>query len=158
MVALAAGTFELIPLVGPFVGGGVALLLALTKSPTLAIFTVILFLGIHVVEGYLLVPRIQARFLQLHPVLTLLALFAGVDAAGFLGALVAVPATSYLTVLIRAWVGDWRAQRPDLFATGKGDSLGDIRNRRLLRSFRIFNRRADPGASGSPPLVPPAAG
>ncbi len=158
VVALAAGTFELIPLVGPFVGGGVALLLALTKSPTLAIFTVILFLGIHVVEGYLLVPRIQARFLQLHPVLTLLALFAGVDAAGFLGALVAVPATSYLTVLIRAWVGDWRAQRPDLFATGKGDSLGDIRNRRLLRSFRIFNRRADPGASGTPPLVPPAAG
>lgn len=157
VVALAAGIFELIPLVGPFVGGGVALLLALTKSPTLAIFTVILFLGIHVVEGYLLVPRIQARFLQLHPVLTLLALFAGVDAAGFLGALVAVPATSYLTVLIRAWVGDWRAQRPDLFAAGRGDPLADIRNRRLLRSFRIFNRRADPGAGSGPPLVPPAA-
>lgn len=157
VVALAAGIFELIPLVGPFVGGGVALLLALTKSPTLAIFTVILFLGIHVVEGYLLVPRIQARFLQLHPVLTLLALFAGVEAGGFLGALVAVPAASYITVLIRAWVGDWRAQRPDLFAVGHGDSLGDIRNRRLLRSFRIFNRRGDPGSNAKPPSVPPAA-
>jgi len=156
VVALAAGIFELIPLVGPFVGGGVALLLALTKSPTLAIFTLILFLGIHVIEGYFLVPRIQARFLQLHPVLTLVALFAGVDAAGFLGALVAVPATSYLTVLIRAWVGDWRAQRPDLFAVGHTDALGDIRNRRLLRSFRLFNRRADPDSGASPPPPPPA--
>ncbi|MHB1525704.1 MAG: AI-2E family transporter [Candidatus Dormibacteria bacterium] len=155
VVALAAGVFELIPLVGPFVGGGVALLLALTKSPTLAIFTLILFLGIHVIEGYLLVPRIQARFLQLHPILTMLALFAGVEAAGFLGALVAVPATSYITVLIRAWVGDWRAQRPDLFTVSHGDSLGDIRNRRLLRSFRIFSRRSEPSAGGTPPGPPP---
>ncbi len=154
VVALAAGVFELIPLVGPFAGGGVALLLALTKSPTLAILTLILFLGIHVVEGYLLVPRIQARFLQLHPILTLLALFAGVEAAGFLGALVAVPATSYVTVLIRAWVGDWRAQRPDLFTVSRGDSLGDIRNRRLLRSFRIFSRRSEPSPGGPPPGPP----
>jgi len=143
VVALAAGIFELIPLVGPFAGGAVALLLALTKSPTLALFTLILFLGIHVVEGYLLVPRIQARFVQLHPVVTLLALFAGVDVGGFLGALVAVPAASYLTVLIRAGVGDWRAQRPDLFIAGRSDTLGEMRNRRLLRSFRIWRRRPD---------------
>ncbi len=146
VVALAAGIFELIPLVGPFAGGAVALLLALTKSPTLALFTLILFLGIHVIEGYLLVPRIQARFVQLHPVVTLLALFAGVDVGGFLGALVAVPAASYLTVLIRAGVGDWRAQRPDLFIASRSDSLGEMRNRRLLRSFRIWHRRPDRAA------------
>jgi predicted PurR-regulated permease PerM len=159
VVALAAGIFELIPLVGPFAGGAVALLLAFTKSPTLALFTLILFLAIHVVEGYLLVPRIQARFVQLHPVLTLLALFAGVEVGGFLGALVAVPAASYLTVLIRAGVGDWRAQRPDLYASTRQDSLGEIRNRRLLRSFRIFKRRPDPSTPdadpASAPLHPP---
>jgi len=112
-----------------------------------------------VVEGYLLVPRIQARFVQLHPVLTLLALFAGVEVGGFLGALVAVPAASYLTVLIRAGVGDWRAQRPDLYASTRQDSLGEIRNRRLLRSFRIFKRRPDPSTPdadpASAPLHPP---
>ncbi len=155
VVALAAGVFELIPLVGPFAGGAVALLLALTKSPTLALVTLVLFLGIHVIEGYLLVPRIQARFVQLHPVVTLLALFAGVEVGGFLGALVAVPAASYLTVLIRAGVGDWRAQRPDLYSVGRGDSLGDIRNRRLLRSFRI-RRRAERPSEG-PRQQPPAS-
>jgi predicted PurR-regulated permease PerM len=156
VVALAAGVFELVPLVGPFAGGAVALLLALTKSPTLALFTLILFLGIHVVEGYLLVPRIQARFVQLHPIVTLLALFAGVEVGGFLGALVAVPAASYVTVLIRAGVGDWRAQRPDLFSASRADSLGEMRNRRLLRSFRIRHRSgpavpAEEGAAGPAP-------
>ncbi|MHB1500036.1 MAG: AI-2E family transporter [Candidatus Dormibacteria bacterium] len=157
VVALAAGVFELIPLVGPFAGGAVALLLALTKSPTLAVFTLVLFLGIHVVEGYLLVPRVQARFVQLHPVVTLLALFAGVEVGGFLGALVAVPAASYVTVLIRAGVGDWRAQRPDLFGASRPDSLGDLRNRRLLRSFRIRRpaREAQVADGGPQPPGPP---
>ncbi len=157
VVALAAGLFELIPLVGPFAGGAVAILLALTKSPTLAVFTLILFLGIHVVEGYLLVPRIQARFVQLHPIVTLLALFAGVEVGGFLGALVAVPAASYVTVLIRAGVGDWRAQRPDLYSASRPDSLGEMRNRRLLRSFRLRrpSRQEVPvDEASSPPSSP----
>src|SRR5205807_3498591 len=73
VVAIAAGVFELIPIVGPFAGGAVALLLALTVSPGLAFATLILFLGIHVVEGYVLAPRIQAKFVQLHPLIALLA-------------------------------------------------------------------------------------
>ena len=149
VVALTAGLFELIPLVGPFAGGAVSLLLALTKSPTLALFTLILFLFIHAVEGYVLVPRIQARFVQLHPLLTLLALFAGVEVAGFLGALVAVPVASYLAVMLRSAVGDWRAQRPDLFQVARESRLEMARNRRLLGSFRIFGHRPDAGGSGS---------
>ncbi|MGA9776489.1 MAG: AI-2E family transporter [Candidatus Dormiibacterota bacterium] len=149
VIALTAAIFELIPLVGPFAGGAVALLLALTKSPTLALFTLILFLAIHGIEGYVLVPRIQGRFVQLHPLLTLLALFAGVEVAGFLGALVAVPAASYLAVLLRSAVGDWRAQRPDLFAAARENRLEQARNRRLLGSFRVFRRQ--PRDGGAPP-------
>ena len=148
VIALTAGLFELIPLVGPFAGGAVALLLAFTKSPTLALFTLILFLFIHGVEGYVLVPRIQARFVQLHPLLTLVALFAGVEVAGFLGALVAVPVASYLAVLLRSAVGDWRAQRPDLFMAARESRLESARNRRLLGTFRIFGHR--PPAGGPP--------
>ena len=148
VIALTAGLFEMIPLVGPFAGGAVALLLALTKSPTLALFTLLLFLFIHAVEGYVLVPRIQARFVQLHPLLTLVALFAGVEGAGFLGALVAVPVASYLAVLLRSAVGDWRAQRPDLFMAARESRLETARNRRLLGTFRIFGRR--PPAGGPP--------
>ncbi len=155
VIALTAAIFELIPLVGPFAGGAVALLLALTKSPTLALFTLILFLAIHAIEGYVLVPRIQGRFVQLHPLLTLLALFAGVEVAGFLGALVAVPAASYLAVLLRSAVGDWRAQRPDLFAAARENRLEQARNRRLLGSFRVFRRQPRDGGAPPPGGSPP---
>jgi len=140
VVAIAAGVFELIPIVGPFVGGAVALLLALTVSTGLAFATVILFIGIHIVEGYVLAPRIQARFVQLHPLIALLALFAGIEVGGFLGALFAVPAASLVAVFIRAAVGDWRANRPDLFAVAQADAVNEFRRESLLGEFRFFQR------------------
>ncbi|MFN2450996.1 MAG: AI-2E family transporter [Candidatus Dormibacteria bacterium] len=140
VVAVTAGIFELIPLVGAFVGGGVAILLALTVSPRLALFTLFLFIGLHILEGYVLSPRIQEKFVRLHPLIALLALFAGVEAAGFLGALFAVPAASLGAVFIRAAVGDFRASRPELFAAQSADQYIERRRRRLLGEFRLWKQ------------------
>ncbi|MGC2207284.1 MAG: AI-2E family transporter [Candidatus Dormiibacterota bacterium] len=142
VIAVATFIFELIPLVGPFAGGAVALLLALTKSPALALFTLILFLGIHIVEGYLLAPRIQAKFVRLHPLLALLALFGGIESAGFLGALLAVPVASLLAVFLRAGVLDWRQNRPDLFSAraAAAATIGGAPGRRVLRDFTPIHR------------------
>jgi len=142
VIAVATFIFELIPLVGPFAGGAVALLLALTKSPALAVFTLILFLVIHVIEGYLLAPRIQAKFVRLHPLVALLALFAGIEAAGFLGALFAVPVASLLAVFLRAGVLDWRHNRPDLFGSRAAQvaAVGSAPGRRVLREFTPIHR------------------
>jgi predicted PurR-regulated permease PerM len=139
VVGLAAGVFELIPIVGPFVGGAVALLLAATVSPLLAVATLVLFLFIHFIEGYVLAPRIQARFVQLHPLIALLALFSGVEVAGFLGALFAIPAASLAAVYLRAAIGDIRASRPELFTARRADTHRDRRRQRLLSEFRLFS-------------------
>src|SRR5207302_638933 len=114
---LAAGIFELVPLVGPFLGGAVAILLAFTISPVLALGALILFLGIHVVEGYVLAPRIQARFVRLHPLIALLALIAGIEVAGFL-----------------------RAHHRYLYAARQPDMYLERRRSRLLGEFRLFHR------------------
>jgi len=142
VIAVATFVFELIPLVGPFAGGAVALLLALTKSPLLAVFTLILFLAIHIVEGYLLAPRIQAKFVRLHPLVALLALFAGIEAAGFLGALVAVPVASLLAVFLRAEVLDWRHSRPELFGAraAAAAAAGAAPGQRVLGEFTPIHR------------------
>jgi predicted PurR-regulated permease PerM len=166
VVALAAGIFELVPIVGPFVGGAVALLLAATVSVLLAVATLVLFLGIHILEGYVLAPRIQARFVQLHPLIALLALFAGVEVAGFLGALFAVPAASLVAVYARAAIGDIRASRPDLYAARRPDAPRDRRRQRLLGEFShsplarlrgLVSRRRGTGdgpGTGVPPSIP----
>ncbi|MBV8445991.1 MAG: AI-2E family transporter [Candidatus Dormibacteraeota bacterium] len=115
IVGVAAGVFELIPLAGPVVGAAVGVLFAFTVSPALAIETVGLFVVIHVVEGYIISPRLQGRFVRLHPLVTLLALIVGVEAAGFLGAFFAVPVASLLAAIVRAEVRELRTTQPELF-------------------------------------------
>ena len=148
VVGIAAGVFELIPIVGPFVGGGVALILAAAAGTVTVVLTVVLFIAIHVAEAYILSPRIQGRFVRLHPVVALLALLAGIEAGGFIGAFLAVPAASLVAVFIRAAVGDWRASRPELFAVPAENVHLERRRRRLLREFRLF-RRGDPPGDGT---------
>lgn len=131
VVGVAAGVFELIPLVGPFVGGAVGVLLALTVSWVLAVWTVALFLGIHLLDGYVISPRVQARFIRVHPVVAFLALIAGIEVDGFWGALFAVPATSLAAVFVRTAVGDWRAARPQIFATAPAGAAEQRRSRTL---------------------------
>jgi hypothetical protein len=150
---VAAGVFELVPLLGPFLGGAVGVALALTKDPVLALWTLLLFVGIHVIEGYILAPRIQARFIQLHPLVAFLALLAGIEVDGLLGALFAVPATSLAAVFLRATIGDWRANRPDIFQPDQRDAFLERRRRTILREFRVMRhppgemlRRFGPGA------------
>jgi predicted PurR-regulated permease PerM len=159
VVALAAFIFELIPIVGPFVGGAVAIALALTVSFTLALLTLVLFIGIHIVEGYILGPRIQAKFVRLHPLISLLALFTGIELGGFLGALFAVPIASLGAVFLRAAVGDIRASRPELFTVPRADMRTERRRQRILGEFRLFKRSpwAIIAARMRHPLETPAA-
>ena len=146
VVGVATGVFELVPLIGAFAGAAVASILALTRSPSLVIGTLALFLVLHLVEGYVLAPRLQAKFVRLHPLVAFIALLVGLEADGILGGLVAVPLASLAAVLLRASVGDWQANRPELFVAPRQvdkDLLG--RRRSLLRQYRIFKRPPRPG-------------
>jgi predicted PurR-regulated permease PerM len=150
VVGVVAGVFELVPIVGPFAGGAVGLLLALTVSPWLALWTLLLFLGIHVLEGYVLAPRVQARFVRIHPLVAFLALFAGIEVGGFIGALFAVPVASLLSVFLKAALDDWRLHHPELFEERERDPMLE-RRREELERFSVFGdheprpeRRAEP--------------
>ena len=137
LVGVAAGVFELIPLAGAFVGAAVGALFALTVSGGLAFETLGLFLLIHIIDGYFVSPRVQGRFLRLHPLLTILALLVGVEAGGFLGAFFAVPVASLLAAIARAQLADLRAEQPELFAAAPSDQLARGRRRSLLAEYRV---------------------
>jgi predicted PurR-regulated permease PerM len=142
VVALAAGVFELIPLVGPFVGAGVAALLALTVGPILVIEVLVLFVAIHVIESYIVAPSLQGRFVRLHPLVSFLALFAGIEVGGFLGGMIAVPITSLAVVYGRSAIGDIRERRPELFDSRRvaEETVARRQRRRLLlREYRLFS-------------------
>jgi predicted PurR-regulated permease PerM len=136
LIGVASGVFELIPLAGPFVGAAVGVIFALTVSPLLAGETVGVFVVIHIIDGYLVSPRIQGRFVRLHPLVTVVALLVGVEAGGFTGAFFAVPVASWIAAIARAKLADLRAEQPELFAVPL-DRQARGRRRTLLAEYRI---------------------
>ncbi len=103
LLALLAAVFELVPFIGPILAGSAATIIALTASPTLALYTLIIFVVLHQIESHLLIPIIVGRSVGLHPVLVIIALLIGFETAGFLGILIAVPAAVILQEVVENW-------------------------------------------------------
>jgi predicted PurR-regulated permease PerM len=93
--ALLFGAFvaitEVIPYVGPWLGAIPPLIFALVVHPLSAVWVALLFLGIHQLEGHVIVPKVMGSALRLHPLLVIFGLAAGFEVYGLAGALVALP-------------------------------------------------------------------
>ena len=94
VLAILAGVTELIPTLGPWIGGGAAVIVTLAVAPDKVLWVVILFLSIQLVENYFLVPRIQSAYLHIHPAVMIFLLVLGAYIAGFWGLLLAAPLTA----------------------------------------------------------------
>jgi len=76
------------------IGGAAAGIVALAVVPEKAIWVALLFLMVQLLEGTLLVPRIQGAYLRIHPAIVIVLLVLGAYIAGFWGLLLAVPLTA----------------------------------------------------------------
>jgi putative heme transporter len=82
---------EVIPYLGPWLGAVPAVAYALVVHPLSALWVVLLFLGIHQIEGHVVVPNVMGSALRLHPLLVIFGLAAGAELYGLPGALTALP-------------------------------------------------------------------
>jgi len=82
---------EIIPYLGPWLGAVPAVIYALVVHPISALWVVLLFLGIHQIEGHVVVPNVMGNALRLHPLLVIFGLGAGAELYGLPGALIALP-------------------------------------------------------------------
>jgi predicted PurR-regulated permease PerM len=93
--ALAFGAWvaitELIPYLGPWLGAIPPFIYAFVVHPISALWVFLLFLGIHQIEGHIVVPNVMGSALRLHPLLVIFGLLAGSEIYGLPGALVALP-------------------------------------------------------------------
>jgi predicted PurR-regulated permease PerM len=101
--ALILGAFVSVAAVIPYLGAWLsaipAVIVALTVSPTTALLTALLFLGIQQLEGNFLTPKIQGNTLRVHPILVFLAVIVGGGLGGIFGVIVAVPSLAVGRVL-----------------------------------------------------------
>ncbi|HEY3239700.1 MAG TPA: AI-2E family transporter, partial [Acidimicrobiia bacterium] len=100
LIGMVAGVFNIIPLVGPYIGGVPALVIALTtREPITAVWVVVIMVAVQQIDNHFISPMVMHRAVKLHPVLVMVALLLGGTLAGFFGLLVAVPAAAVLKIL-----------------------------------------------------------
>jgi len=68
---------ELVPYIGPWLGAIPPFIYALVVHPISALWVGLLFLGIHQIEGHIVVPNVMGSALRLHPLLVIFGLLAG---------------------------------------------------------------------------------
>ncbi len=91
-----------IPIIGAFVVGALAVLVALvTKGTTTALIVLAIIFAVQQIEGNVLQPVLQGRSLRLHPALVLLAVAAGGGLYGVAGAFLSVPVAAVAGVVLR---------------------------------------------------------
>lgn len=102
-----------VPVIGAFISGTVAVLVALVaKGPIAALIVLAILVGVQQLEGHILQPFLLGRAVALHPLAVILAIATGLIIAGIIGALVAVPILAVLNTALRSLAAR-RPVRPD---------------------------------------------
>lgn len=115
LIGMIAGLLSFVPYLGFIIGLVISLIAALVQfGDWLHVLLVLLVFAIgQMLEGYVLVPRLVGNKIGLHPVAVIFAVMAGGQLFGFLGVLLALPATSVIMVLLR--YGYQRYRDSDLY-------------------------------------------
>ncbi|MGR7026826.1 AI-2E family transporter [Geodermatophilus sp. URMC 62] len=145
VIPLAVLTFfgAFIPIIGAFVAGAFAVLIALVDegfTTALIIFGIVLL--VQQIEGNVLQPIIQGRGFNLHSAVVILAVTAGSSLFGIIGAFLSVPVAALIAVVYRYVRDVFDGRHPEVAGDGTqtqvaGDDDG-----------AVLTRTPAPGTSG----------
>lgn len=147
LIGILAGFLNLIPFLGPIVGGALAALVALLNGdPTQAIVAIVIFTAIQQVDNHVITPLIQRARVNLSPLVIILALIVGGSIAGLLGVLVAVPLTAAARIVVghfwrtRMLGESWREASEHMIEyTDPPERIAGIRRRSNPDQSRLFD-------------------
>ncbi|HEY2592642.1 MAG TPA: AI-2E family transporter [Chloroflexota bacterium] len=107
LLGVLAFFMEFIPVLGVFISGAAALLVAIVNYRDLIhpLIVLVYFVVIHVLEGDVIGPRIMGRAVGIHPATGLIALVAGTEVFGIWGALFAAPLAGLVqSIVVALWI------------------------------------------------------
>jgi predicted PurR-regulated permease PerM len=104
LLALLAFVADFIPVMGFFLSCLPAMAMAATQSATTALLMIPIYAAYHVIENYLIAPRVYGDRLRLSNLAVLLAFAVGAELAGVAGALIALPVAAIYPTIERLWL------------------------------------------------------
>lgn len=100
--ALAAIVFicGLVPMIGHYIGATIVTLVALIESPLSALLILAYYILYQQTENYVVQPRVQANATNMSPLIVFISVIIGINLAGILGGLVAIPVAGCIRILV----------------------------------------------------------
>jgi predicted PurR-regulated permease PerM len=103
LLALLAGIFDLVPVIGFFLSAAPAVLLGFVVSPAVGVMAIAFYLLYNLVENYYIQPKVYGREMKLSSLAVIASFLVGAELGGVLGALVALPVAAAYPVVERIW-------------------------------------------------------
>ncbi|HEX6540884.1 MAG TPA: AI-2E family transporter [Ktedonobacterales bacterium] len=101
ILGMIAAITELIPYFGPWISGGIAVIVTLLSGQVIpALLVAAAYIVIQQVEGHALIPYIMMRAVEVNPLTVVIATLLGLSLLGIVGGILAVPTASIIHVLV----------------------------------------------------------
>lgn len=147
LIGLVGGLLNIVPFIGPWIGGALGVTIALTTGdlPTV-IWAIVVAVVVQQIDNNFVSPTVLRATVRLHPAVTLLVLVLGGALAGVWGVIIAVPLTASLKVVGGHW---WRTRLLGETWEQASESLFEEPDPPRLRrtgEIPVVKVTADPGA------------
>ena len=130
LIGAIAGFTNLIPLVGPFIGGGLGFVVGtMTEGVGKGLLAVLVAVIVQQIDNHFISPQVMSRTVRVHPATVMLALLAGGAIAGFWGVLLGVPTVAVIKLLsMHFWTTRVLGVEPSPFvpATATAGAAGPV--------------------------------
>lgn len=100
LFGLFCGITDLIPYIGPYIGGAVAVIVGFSQSTFIGIATLIICIIVQCVENFILQPVVMSKTMKLHPVTIIIGLLIFNHFFGIIGMVLATPCIALLKVIL----------------------------------------------------------
>jgi predicted PurR-regulated permease PerM len=108
LVGMVGGVLNIVPFLGPWVGGILGVAIALTTADfSTAVWAVVVAVVVQQIDNNFVSPSVLRATVRLHPAVTLLVLVLAGALAGFWGIVIAVPLAAGLKIISGYW---WRTR------------------------------------------------
>ena len=101
LFGLLCGITDLLPYVGPYIGGIVAVIVGFAQSPLIGILSLIIVVVVQMVENNILQPLVMSKTTELHPVTIIVGLLIFEHFFGIVGMILCTPCMSLVKVVWR---------------------------------------------------------
>ena len=115
LFGLLCGITDLIPYIGPYIGGAAAVIVGFSQNPIIGVITLIVATIVQLVENYVLQPVVMSKTMQLHPVTIIIGLLVFGHFFGIVGMILATPILSLFKVLYRFLANKYDWFNKDVF-------------------------------------------